>query len=68
MTPTPTISISGTSISNQIMLGNPAIDTRAFIALDASAANTYSSSIINDLGTNNNNFEFVGPQFLEDLS
>ena len=65
---TPTLSISGTSISNQIMTGSPAIDSRAFIALDPSAAGTYSSSIINDLGTNSNNFEFVGPVFVEDPS
>ena len=50
------------------MNGSPAIDSRAFIALDPSAAGTYSSSIINDLGTNSNNFEFVGPVFVEDPS
>ena len=67
MTSTPTITISGTSISNQIMLANPGIDSRAFIALDANVTDSYSSNVINDLGTNNNNFQFIGPLFVEDL-
>ena len=50
------------------MLANPGIDSRAFIALDANVTDSYSSNVINDLGTNNNNFQFVGPVFVEDPS
>ena len=49
------------------MLANPGIDSRAFIALDANVTDSYSSNVINDLGTNNNNFQFIGPLFVEDL-
>ena len=67
LTTTPTISISGTSITNQTMSGN--IDSRAFIVLDTNFPNAYSGSVIYDKGANGNNFQFInGTQFITNSS
>ena len=67
LTTTPTISISGTSISDQTMSGNT--DSRAFIVLDTNFPNAYSGSVIYDKGANGNNFEFInGTQFITNSS